>query len=142
MDSSIDDPSTTSIFTVICHKDDMNFSFTVTASPEYLCLGDSVQLTCSAQDSARWISDDILGPDQSISFISTSSINTSRTVGNGTGVLLEKNLRIVTSLSFNLTTDRVETSCTDGLTRTATTISSVQPSEFQIKLLLYCYCCI
>ena len=47
----------------------MNFSFTVTTSPEYLCLGDSVQLTCSAEGSATWRSDDILGPDQSISFL-------------------------------------------------------------------------
>ena len=109
----------------------MNFSFTVT-SPEYLCLGDSVQLNCSAQDSARWRSGDILGPGRIITFVSSDSINTPRIVGNGTGVLLETDPRIVTSLSFNLTTDRVETSCTDGQAMTATTISSVQPSEFQV----------
>ena len=108
----------------------MNFSFTVT-SPEYLCLGDSVQLTCSAQGSARWRSDDILGPDQSITFDGADSINTSMSMGNGTGVLLETDPFIVTSLSFNLTTDRVETSCTDSQARPTTTISSVQPSEFQ-----------
>ena len=108
----------------------MNFSFTVT-SPEYLCLENLVQLTCSAQGSARWRSDDILGPDQSISF-TESSINSSETVGNGTGVLIETDPLIVTSLSFNLTADEVETNCTDGQTRTTTTKSSVQPSEFQI----------
>ena len=109
----------------------MNFSFTVTASPEYLCLGDSVQLTCSAQGSARWRSDDILGPGQSIGFDSVGSIDIPITVGNGTAVLTETDPRIVTSLSFNLTTDRVETNCTDNQLRT-TTISSVQHSEFQI----------
>ena len=114
----------------------MDFSFTVTTSPEYLCLGDSVQLTCSAQGSARWRSDDILGPGQSILFDSIISINTPMTVGNGTGVLLETSPRIVTSLSFNLTTDRVVTSCTDNQRMTTTTISSVQPSEFQVILCL------
>ena len=110
----------------------MNFSFTDTTSPEYLCLGDYVQLTCTAQGSARWRSDDILGPDQSISFINGDSINTSKPVGNGTTVLPETSPRIVTSLSFYLTTDRVETSCTDNQLRTTRTISSVQPSEFQV----------
>ena len=120
------------LFTVIYHKDYMNFSFIVTPSPEYLCLGDLVQLNCSAEGSVTWISDDILGPDQSISFISTSSINTSRTVGNGTGVLLEKDPCFVTSLSFNLTADRVETRCNDSQFRTTTTVSSVQDSEFLV----------
>ena len=60
------------------------------------------------------------------------TINTSEPVGNGTGVLLETSPRIVTSLSFNLTTDRVEASCTDNQLRTTTTISSVQDSEFQV----------
>ena len=124
-----------SIFTVIHHRYDMNFSSTVTTSPEYLCLGDSIQLTCSAQGSATWRSDDILGPNQYISF-SETSINSLMTVRNGTGVLLEKDPRIVTSLSFNLTTDRVETNCTDGQLMTTTTISSVQPSEFQICYIL------
>ena len=110
----------------------MNFSFTVTISLEYLCLGDSVQLTCSAQGSARWRSDDILGPGQIISFLGFDLINTLVTVGNGTAVLIETDPRIVTSLSFNLTTDRVETSCTDSVLRTTTIISSVQPSEFQV----------
>ena len=117
---------------VICHRDDMNFSFTDTTSPEYLCLGDSVQLTCTAQGSSRWRSDDILGPDQSISFINGDSINTSKPVGNGTTVLPETSPHIVTSLSFYLTTDRVETNCTDSQIRTTRTISSVQPSEFQV----------
>ena len=116
----------------------MNFSFTVTTSPEYLCLGETVQLTCSAQGSATWISDGILGPsNQSINFASTDPINTPVTVGNGTAVLLERDPRIVTSLSFNLTTDRVVTSCTDSVLRTTTTISSVQPSEFKV---IY-FCC-
>ena len=110
----------------------MNFSFTVT-SPEYLCLGDSVQLNCSAQRSAMWKSDDILGPGQSITFSIINLINSPVTVGNGTGVLLETSPRIVTSLSFNLTTDRVETSCFDNQLGTTTTISSVQPSEFQVN---------
>ena len=110
----------------------MNFSFTVTTSPEYLCLGDSVQLTCTAQSSATWESDDILGPNQTITFNGEESINTSMTVGNGTAVLLEKNPHFVTSLSFNLTADRVETSCLNYQLGTTTTISSVQPSEFQV----------
>ena len=118
----------------------MNFSFTVTTSPEYLCLGDSVQLTCTAQVLARWRSDDILGPDGSISFDDADPLNTPVTIGNGTVVLLERSLRIVTSLSFNLTTDRVETSCNDGQLRTTTTISSVQPSEFQVACLCVCVC--
>ena len=109
----------------------MNFSFTVT-SPEYLCLGDSVLLNCTAQGLARWESDGILGPDQSIDFDDPNSINRPITVGNGTGVLIETNPLIVTFLSFNLTTNRVETSCTDSQLRTTTTISSVQPSEFQV----------
>ena len=109
----------------------MNFSFTVTISLEYLCLGDSIQLTCSAQVSATWTSDDILGPGQTINFDSSNSINTPVTIGNGTAVLIETDPRIVTSLSFNLTTDRVETSCTDSQLRTTRTISSVQPSVFQ-----------
>ena len=109
----------------------MNFSFTVTTSPKYLCLGDSVRLTCTAQVSARWRSDDIFGPDQTITFLILNQINSTKTVGNGTSVLLETSPRIVTSLSFNLTADRVETSCTDGQTRTTTRTSSVQPSEFQ-----------
>ena len=125
------------IFTVICHRDDTNFSFTVTPSPEYLCLGDLVQLNCSAQGSVTWESDDILGPGQRILFVSGDSINTSLTEGNGTGVLLETDPRFVTSLSFNLTADRVETSCTDYQSNTTTTISSVQPSEFQV---IY-FCC-
>ena len=110
----------------------MNFSFTVTASPEYLCLGETVQLTCTARGSATWESGDILGHVETIHFISTDAINTSVTVGNGTGVLLEKDPRFVTSLSFNLTTERVETNCTDSQLITTTTISSVQPSEFQV----------
>ena len=109
----------------------MNFSFTVTTSPEYLCLGDLVQLTCSAQGSARWRSDDILGPGMIINFDSEDSINTLVTVGNGTGVLLETDPRIVTSLSFNLIADRVKTRCTDNQLRTKTITSSVQPSEIQ-----------
>ena len=123
------------IFTVICHRDDMNFSFTVTSSPEYLCLGDSVQLICSAQGSATWRSDNILGPGRVIFLTISNLTNSTETVGNGTGVLLKKNLYniIVTSLLFNLTTDRVEASCTDNQLRTTTTISSVQPSEFQIN---------
>ena len=120
-----------SIFTVICHSDDINFSFTVTSSPEYYCLGDLVQLNCSAEGSARWRSDDILGPGQTITLNSADSINTPMTVGNGTVVLLETDPLIVTSLSFNLTTDRVETSCTDSQFRTTTITSSIQPSEFQ-----------
>ena len=116
----------------------MNFSFTVTTSSEYLCLGDSVQLTCSAQGSAIWRSDDILGPGQIMYFINSSQINSPVTVGNGIGVLLETDPRIVTSLSFNLTTDRVETGCTNSQTGDITRISSVQPSEYyQI-----CYSCI
>ena len=116
----------------------MNFSFTVTISPEYLCLGDSVQLNCFAQGAATWTSDDILGPGQSISFINGDSINTSRTVGNGTGVLLETSPRIVISLSFNLTADRVETNCTDNQLRTTTAISSVQESKFKVICLCVC----
>ena len=112
----------------------MNFSFTVTSS-EYLCLGDLVQLSCSAQVSATWTSDDILGPDQSITFDSLDSINTPVTVGNGTAVLIEKSPRIVTSLSFNLTTNRVKANCTNNQLRTTTTISSVQPGEFQVLYL-------
>ena len=110
----------------------MNFSFTVTTSPEYLCLGDFVQLTCTAQGSARWTSDDILGPGQNINFMDIDMINESISMGNGTGILLETSPRIVTSLSFNLTTDRVETNCTDRLANTMTHISSVQPSEFLV----------
>ena len=106
----------------------MNLSFTVT-SPEYLCLGEMVQLTCSAEGSVTWRSDDILGLDQ-ITFFSSTSINTSRTVGNGTAVLIKTSPRIVTSLSFNLTADGVETRCTDGQAMFATAISSVQASEF------------
>ena len=60
-------------------------------------------------------------------------INLTETMGNGTAVLLERNPCIVTSLSFNLTTDRVETSCNDNQIRTTTTISSVQSSEFQVN---------
>ena len=113
----------------------MNFSFTVTSSPEYLCLGDSIQLICSAQGSATWRSDNILGPGRVILLTISNLTNSTETVGNGTGVLLKKNLYniIVTSLSFNLTTDRVEASCTDNQLRTTTNISSVQPSEFQIN---------
>ena len=110
----------------------MNFSFIVTTSPEYLCSGDFVLLTGSTQGSATWRSDYILGPGKIITFDSAVSINTSVPVGNGTGVLLETSPRIVTSLSFNLDTDRVETSCTDNQLRTTTAISSVQPSEFQV----------
>ena len=110
----------------------MNFSFTVTTVPDYLCLGYLVQLTCSSQGSARWESDDILGPGQIISFDDEQSINTSITVGNGTAVLLETDPRIVTSLSFNLTANRVKTHCTDSQLRKTTTISSVQPSEFKV----------
>ena len=97
-----------------------------------MCLGDLVRLTCSALGSATWRSDDILGHGQFISFINGDAINTSKPVGNGTGVLLETNPpHIVTSLSFILTTDRVETSCTDNQDNTTTTISSVQDSEFK-----------
>ena len=96
-----------------------------------MCLGDLVQLTCSAQGSARWESDDILGHGQTITLNSADSINTSMTVGNSTAILLETDPRIITSLSFNLTADRVETSCTDNQFRTTTNISSVQASEFQ-----------
>ena len=110
----------------------MNFSFTVTTSPEYLCLGDAVQLNCTAQGAATWRSDNILGPGQTITFTTSSQINSSVTVGNGTAVLIEKDPRIVTSLSFNLTTDRVETSCIDSQLIITTIISSVQPSEFQV----------
>ena len=109
----------------------MNFSFTVTTSSEYLCLGNVVQLNCSAQGSANWISD-ILGIGQTISFANTTQIDLPETVGNGTGILLETSPVIVTSLSFTLTTDRVETRCADNQARTTTTISSVQPSEFQV----------
>ena len=114
----------------------MKFCSTVTTSSEYLCLGDLVQLNCSAQRSAVWRSNYIFGADQVITFTSSSQ-DQLMTVGNGTGVLLETSPRIVTSLSFNLTTDRVEISCADYQDRTNKTISSVQPSEFQI-----CYCCI
>ena len=107
----------------------MNF-FAVTTFPEYLCLGDSVQLNCSAQGSARWRSDDILGQNETISFTRSNQLQMPVTIGNGTAVLIENYPLYVISLSFNLTTDRVETSCTDGQTRTTTTISSVQPSEF------------
>ena len=110
----------------------MNFSFIVTPSPEYLCLGDLVQLNCTAEGSVTWTSDDILGPDQIITFTRSSQINSPVTVGNGTGVLLEKDPCFVTSLSFNLTTDRVETRCNNSQFGTTTTISSVQDSEFLV----------
>ena len=115
-----------SIFTVICHRD-VNFSFAVIPSSEFSCLEVLVQLNCIANGSARWQSD-ILGPGQSIDFVN-ELINTSKTVGNGTAVLIEKDPHN-TVLSFNLTTDRVETHCTDSQTRTTTTVSYVQPSEF------------
>ena len=110
----------------------MNFSFIVTTFPEYLCLGGTVQLTCTAQGSATWMSDDILGPGQFIIFDDADSINTSVTVNNGTAILIETDPLYITSLSFHLTTDRVEASCTDGQLRPTTTISSVQDSEFQV----------
>ena len=115
----------------------MNFSFTVTTSPEYLCLGDSVRLTCSAKGSAIWRSDAILGPGQIMFFTTLSQYGLTENVGNGTGVLIEMSPRIVTSLSFNLIADGVETRCTDGQAMFTTAISSVQASEFQI-----CYSCI
>ena len=97
-----------------------------------MCLGDLVQLTCSAQGSATWTSDDILGPSETINFDSTDSINRLVPVGNGTAVLLEKSPHIVTSLSFNLTTDRAEANCADNQLRNMMIESSVQPSEFQV----------
>ena len=118
----------------------MNFSFTVKTSPKYLCLGDLVQLTCSAQVSATWTNDVILGPGQCIDFLNGDQINSTETVGNGTAVLLEMSPCIVTSLSFTLTTDRVETSCTDSQTRTTITISSVQPSEFKVVYVCVSVC--
>ena len=130
-----------SIFIVICHRDDMNFPFTVTPSSKYLCLRDVVELTCTAQISATWRSDDILGPRQSIDFLNGDSINKSVTVGDGTGVLIETDPRIVTSLSFNLNTDGVDTHCTDSQLRTTTTKSSVQPGEFQFILILNIWLC-
>ena len=110
----------------------MNFFFTVTTSSQYFCLGETVQLNCSAQGAAEWTSVYILGTGRSISFDNTDSINIPETIGNGTGVLLETNPRIVTSLSFTLTTDRVETSCTNSQLRATSTISSVQDSEFKV----------
>ena len=110
----------------------MNYSFTVTASPEYLCLGDLVQLTCSARRSARWTSDDILGSGETISFNWFSRTKSPKTKGNGTGILIKKFPCIVTSLSFNLTADGVETKCTDAQHRVSTEISHLQPSEFKI----------
>ena len=110
----------------------MNFSFTVTTSSQFLCLGDSVILTCSAQGSARWRSDAILGPGKNIYFVSADEINTLRILGNGTAVLLQTSPRVVTYLSFNLTVYSVKTLCTDSQLRNATTISSVQPSEYPV----------
>ena len=108
----------------------MNFSFPVTTSPEYFCLGDSVQLTCSAQNLARWTSDGVLGPGQTITCDQIGS------PGNGTAILNKTSPGIVTSLSFKLISDKVEINCTDGLTRNTTIVASVQPSECQIN------CCI
>ena len=89
-----------------------------------------MELNCSAQNAVQWSSESIIGHGLSISFDNSDEINSTKMEGNATGTLLQTNPLLVSSFSFNLTADRVQTNCTDSQFMSTTEISSVYPSEF------------
>ena len=88
-------------------------------------------MNCSAQNAIIWSSETIIGHGRGISFDSSDEINLPKMEGNATGILLQTNPLLVSSLFFNLTADRVQTNCTDSQFISTAEISSVYPSEFQ-----------
>ena len=88
----------------------------VTSTSDIVCFGEEVTLTCSAEDSVRWSSDDVIGEGMSIQFIRIGNTpGAIITIGNATAEYLrDEDMTVISSLRFNATSDVSVITCMDN----------------------------